>query len=146
MAMLGGLILKRRLKWIFAWGLGLGVARFVACAFDIKAGLLAGIVLHGCSFTLVFITAQIYVDQRVEPAWRARAQALISLMSSGLGNLAGYLGTGWWFSVCATETPGQWRGFWLGLAAAVAMVLVYFMLAYHGKASEKASTTLQVEG
>ncbi len=146
MAMLGGLLLKRRLKWIFAWGLGLGVARFVACAFDIKAGLLAGIVLHGCSFTLVFITAQIYVDQRVEPAWRARAQALISLMSSGLGNLAGYLGTGWWFSVCATETPGQWRGFWLGLAAAVAMVLVYFMLAYHGKASEKASTTLQVEG
>ena len=82
---------------------GGGVRRgpFALCAINGKAWLLAGVVLHGCSFTLVFITAQIYLDQRVEVAWRARAQALMSLMNSGVGNLIGYLGTGWWFAACA---------------------------------------------
>jgi hypothetical protein len=35
--------------------------------------VLAGVSLHGFAFTLFFITAQLYLDQRVDPAWRARA-------------------------------------------------------------------------
>src|SRR6185436_3163635 len=104
--LLGGLLLRWRLKWIFVCGLGLGVVRFVFCALNVKAGLLAGVVLHGCSFTLVFVTAQIYLDQRVDANWRARAQALMALMSGGVGNLIGYLGTGWWFTACA-RTAGE---------------------------------------
>lgn len=75
----------------------LGVVRFALCALDGPGWLLAGISLHGCSFTLVFITAQIYLDERVDRAWRARAQALLSLMMSGVGSLLGYLGGGFWF-------------------------------------------------
>ena len=119
---LGALLLKWRLKWIFACGLGFGVLRFALSAVNGKAWLLAGVLLHGCSFTLVFITAQIYLDQRVDAAWRARAQALLSLMNSGVGNLLGYLGTGWWFSAC-TRAVGHamaallgrrwpWRSAW----------------------------------
>ena len=133
MFMLGGLLLKWRLKWIFACGLGFGVLRFALSAINGKAWLLAGVVLHGCSFTLVFITAQIYLDQRVEPAWRARAQALMALMNGGVGNLIGYLGTGWWFAECARPTGTQWPIFWNGLAVAVAAVLVYFLTAYRGR-------------
>jgi hypothetical protein len=102
-------------------------------AFNDRAGLLAGVALHGCSFSLVFITAQIYLDQRVDPAWRARAQALMSLMNSGVGNLIGYLGTGWWFVACTHPAGTQWPLFWGGLAAAVAVVLVYFLTAYRGR-------------
>lgn len=131
---LGALIVKWRLKWIFLCGLGFGVLRFAFSALNTKAWLLLGVALHGASFTLVFITAQIYLDQRVAAAWRARAQALMTLMSSGAGNLVGYLGTGWWFTVCAQTAHESWPRFWGGLAAAVAAVMIYF-LTYHGKGS-----------
>jgi MFS family permease len=129
---LGALILKWRLKWIFLCGLGLGVLRFALSALNTKAWLLLGISLHGASFTLVFITAQIYLDQRVEAAWRARAQALMTLMSGGVGNLIGYLGAGGWFAVCAGVHGTSWPLFWGGQAVAVAAVMVYF-LTYHGQ-------------
>jgi len=138
---LGGLLLKWRLKWILACGLGFGVVRFALSAINGQAWLLAGVVLHGCSFTLVFITAQIYLDQRIDAAWRARAQALMALMNGGVGNLIGYLGTGWWFAACSRPTGTQWPLFWGGLAAAVAAVLVYFLAAYHGRGSQPARRT-----
>jgi len=138
---LGGLLLNWRLKWIFTLGLSFGVLRFVLCALNSKAGLLAGVVLHGCSFTLVIITAQIYLDQRVEAAWRARAQALMSLMNSGVGNLIGYLGTGWWFAASAPPQGTRWPIVWGGLAAVVMAVLTYFLIAYHGKAASPTRRT-----
>src|SRR6185503_20223237 len=109
-----------------------GVLRFALSAVSGKAWLLAGVVLHGCSYTLVAITAQIYLNQRVHVAWRARGQALFSLMTSGVGNLAGYLGTGCWFVACARLNGTQWQLFWGGLAGAVGVVLVYFLIAYRG--------------
>jgi MFS family permease len=130
---LGWLLLNWRLKWIFACGLACGVLRFALSAFNTKTALLLGIFLHGASFTLVFVIAQIYLEQRIDPAWRARAQALLSLMNGGIGNLIGYLGTGWWFSQCALRTSTHWPLFWGGLAGIVAMVLVYFLTAYRGQ-------------
>jgi len=91
---LGVLLARWRLKWIFALGLSLGVLRFALSALNTRTGLLIGVALHGASFVPVLITAQIYLEQRVDTAWRARAQALMSLMSNGVGNLFGYLGTG----------------------------------------------------
>ena len=135
---LGWLLLKWRLKWIFACGLGFGVLRFVLSAFNGRAGLLAGVALHGASFALVYITAQIYLEQRVDAAWRARAQALLSLMGNGIGNLIGYLGTGWWFAACVRPAGMRWPLFWSGLAASVAVVLIYFLTAYRGRGARTA--------
>ncbi len=133
MLCLAGLFSKCRLKWIFATGLLFGVARFVFCAFNNRAWLLAGISLHGFSFTLFYITAQIYLNERVDVAWRARAQALMWLMNGGVGNLVGYLGTGFWFAACAQPGGVRWPSFWSGIATAVACVLVIFLLAYQGQ-------------
>ncbi len=130
---LGGMLLRWRLKWIFACGLACGVIRFVLSALDTRSGLIAGVVLHGGSYTLVMITAQIYVNQRVERAWRARGQALMSLMNSGVGSLLGYLGTGGWFALSLGAGPTHWRVFWGGLAVAVGAVLVFFLVAYRGR-------------
>jgi nucleoside transporter len=130
---LAGLLTRWRLKWIFVLGLSFAVVRYTLCAMNTKLSLLAGLTLHGAGFTLVLITSQIYLEQRIDPAWRARAQSLHALMTSGVGNLMGYLGTGWWFATCTTTNVTRWTTFWAGLAAAVTAVLVYFLIAYHGR-------------
>jgi nucleoside transporter len=132
---LGAVLTRWRVKWVIVCGLMIGVLRFGLSAWDGKGWLLAGIILHGASFTLVYITAQIYLDERVDPAWRARAQALMSLVNGGVGNLIGYLGAGFWFQACTDTTGHHWSRFWLGLAAAVAAVLGMFLLTYRGKSS-----------
>ncbi len=129
---LGGLLLRWRLKWIFCLGLGFGIIRFALSALDTRSWLLAGVALHGFSFTFVFITAQIYLDQRVDKEWRARAQALMSVVNGGVGNLLGYLGTGWWFAMCTTGSITRWPVFWGALSALVAVISVLFLLVYRG--------------
>jgi len=130
---LGALLTRWRLKWIFACGLSFGVVRFVLSAINTPACLLAGVVLHGASFTLVLITAQIYLEQRIESAWRARAQALMALMNGGVGYLIGYLSIGAWFNTCTATGRTNWHNFWAALALGVAAVMGYFLIAYHGR-------------
>jgi MFS family permease len=133
---LGPLLARFRLKWIFITGLGFTVLRFVLCAFNTKFWLLAGVFLHGASYAPVYITAQIYLDQRVDPSWRARAQALLSLANSGFGNLFGYLGAGAWFAFCTRPGGTRWPLFWNGIAAVSAVIMVYFLAVYRGRTRE----------
>jgi len=130
---LGVLLDRWRLKWVFAAGLAFGVLRFLLCAMNGPGWLLAGVLLHGASFALFFITAQIYLNERVEESWRARAQGLMWLMNYGVGNLAGYLGTGSWFAACARGGGIEWSLFWAGLALTCGVVMAYFLAAYRGK-------------
>jgi lipoprotein signal peptidase len=89
--------------------------------------------LHGASFVLVFVTAQIYLNHRIDAAWRTRAQALLTFLNGGVGNLIGYLGTGWWFDACTPNGQTHWPIFWGALAAMVVCVMIYFLAAYRGK-------------
>jgi len=142
---LAWLLVNWRLKWIIAAGLGFGVVRFAVSALNTDAALLLGITLHGCSFVLVFITAQIYLNQRINTAWRTRAQALLTLMNSGIGNLLGYLSSGWWFGACTTHGATRWPVFWWGLTATVAVVLGYFLWAFRDQAEGAANPTAKAE-
>lgn len=139
---LGALLVRWRLKWILGIGLALGVLRFTLCALDEKVALLVGVALHGCTYTLFFTTAQIYVNERVDSTWRARAQALLTLMLAGVGHLLGYLSTGWWYRVNDGTQGTRWSLFWGVLAAVIACVLVYFLSVYRGRV---AGTTLAGE-
>lgn len=130
---LGVLITRWRLKWIFACGLVFALLRYLLYAADDQVLLLAGVSLHGLAFTLFFVTVPIYLNERVDPAWRARAQALLSLLALGGGNLIGYLGSGAWFAVCDTPSGTRWPLFWLGLAGSVTLVLGYFLATYRGR-------------
>jgi nucleoside transporter len=132
---LAALLANWRLKWIFAAGLACGLLRYLLCGMNTMPAVLAGVTLHGFAFTLFFVTAPVYLDGRVDSKWRARAQALMSLMTTGVGNLFGYLGSGWWFNACETSTGIRWSLYWNGLAAAVALVLIYFLVAYRGRTS-----------
>ncbi|MCL4788608.1 MAG: MFS transporter [Verrucomicrobia bacterium] len=135
---LGTLLVRWRLKWLFACGLVFGVLRYALSALDRPGWLLTGVALHGVSFTFVLITAQIYLDQRVDSAWRARAQALMSLMTGGFGSLFGYFGCAGWFAYSTSASITRWPLFWGGLASAVAGVLIYFLIAYHGRGASAA--------
>jgi MFS family permease len=138
---LGGALASYRLKWVFAAGIATLALRYGLCGLNNSAGLLLGITLHGLAFTLFFITAQIYLDERVDRAWRARGQALLSLITGGGGNLAGYLGTGWWFNFCHRDGAMHWTQFWGGLAITSAAVLGYFILSYRGRAATQLNHT-----
>lgn len=122
-----------RLKWAIGAGLGFGLLRYALCSLDGKLALLAGLTLHGCAFTLCFISAQIYVNERIDSRWRARGQALFSVMTGGVGNLVGYLGTGWWFQITLRDGAPNWPVFWGGLALVICGVLIYFFASYVGK-------------
>lgn len=129
---LGAIVARWRLKWIFALGLSCAVLRFALCALNVPIAVLAGITVHGLSFVFVLVMAQVYVDQRVDPSWRVRAQALIYLMTSGVGNFLGFLGTGWWLAACTAAGGTRWPLFWSAISASAGLVLIYFLGAYHG--------------
>jgi MFS family permease len=121
-----------RLKWIIFGGLLFGILRFGLFAVNVPLALLAGIALHGACYTLHNVTAQIYLAERVEPEMRARAQALFVMLTTGVCNLFGYLGTGWLFQVTRTENGQRWPLYWSLLCGATVLITVYFFRNYHG--------------
>lgn len=134
MLLLSTVLSRFRLKWIFLSGIGFGVLRYALFALDSQAALLSGIFLHGLCYTLYTITAQIYLEDRIPAAMRSRAQALLVLMTSGIGSLAGTLGCGWWLDSCKRGArTADWPLYWTGLALAMAAVFAFFAIAYRGR-------------
>ena len=135
MLWLSSLLSRFRLKWVFLSGIAFGVLRYGLFMFDSNTALYVGIFLHGLCYTLYFITAQIYLEQRIPAIMRARAQALLTLMTSGIGTLVGALVSGWWWAQSKTGPAStvDWPHFWAGLAAVTALVFVFFAIAYRGR-------------
>lgn len=133
MLLLGGLMTRYRLKWVFLSGIIICVVRYGMNAMNTQTWIMIGTTLHGFAFTLYFITTQIYLEERIEPKWRVRAQALLALLMGGVGNLLGYLGGGWWHEMCRTKGVTDWSRFWCGETALTAAVCVFFALAYQGR-------------
>lgn len=129
---LGAVIGRFRVKWIFLAAIGFAALRYGLMATGGLAAVVAGVALHGLVYTLFFITAQLYLAERIDASMQARAQALFFLVSSGIGNLFGYLGTGWWRSACLSGGRTNWPGFWGGLATGYVVLGLYFVVSYHG--------------
>ena len=133
MLLLAGLLARYRLKWVFLSGIAICVVRYSMNAMNTPLWIMIGTTLHGFAFTLYFITTQIYLEERIDPKWRVRAQALLALLMSGVGNLLGYLGGGWWHQMCQTSAGTDWSKFWWGETAVTAAVCLFFALAYQGR-------------
>jgi len=129
---LAPLLVRCRLRTLFICAIGLGIARYGLFAMDAKWPVLAGVILHGVCFTLFFIPAQIYIEHRIPKELRFRAQALMTLLVSGFGNLFGYLGCGALKAWCTSGTQTQWPLYWGTLGCALVGVAVYFNAAYRG--------------
>ena len=139
---LAGLLARFRLKWLFLVGISCGVLRYGLFALNTRTWLLIGISLHGIAFSLYFVTAQIYLEHRVEARLRTRAQALLTLMIGGFGNLFGFLGAGWWRQSCTLRGGTEWPVFWLGLAGVTTVVLLFFATQYTGQRQPMARAKL----
>lgn len=119
-----------RLRPLFVFAISIAVLRYALFALNTSWGLISGILLHGICFTLFFIPAQIYIEKRIARDLRFRAQALLTLLIGGFGNLIGYLGCGALHSVFTSDGQTNWPLYWGALAVSVVLVGVYFFAAY----------------
>jgi MFS family permease len=128
---------KYRMKVLLGWALVWFVVRYllfmVAGLTGERAWMLPGVALQGVCFTLYFITAQVFLDRRVDAGLRGQAQGLLSLASGGIGSLAGTLFTGWLHRVTVADGAGGWPVFWGVLAAMLAGCAAYFLSGYRGR-------------
>ena len=137
MFLVGVAMVRFRVKTMLLWALGLSVIRYGMSAFAGVTGMIAwhigGVALHGVCYTFYFITAQVYLDRRVDPGFKGQAQGLLAMTSNGVGPLVGALICGWLRHHCVgTDTYG-WSWFWGMLAAMIAGCFGVFALFYQGR-------------
>jgi MFS family permease len=143
MVSLASVMTRCRIKTVLSWALGLSVLRYAMSAGAGVTGIMgwhiAGIALHGICYTFYFITAQVFLDRRVDPALKGRAQGLLSMVSGGVGPLVGALVCGWLHHVCVAEDGTGWDAFWGILAAMIALSMAIFVIFYRGQAWKPAN-------
>jgi MFS family permease len=136
MLLVGSVMLRYRVKTVLLWSLGLSVVRFGMSAYAGASGLIGwhigGIMLHGMCYTFYFITAQVFLDRRVDPGMRGQAQGLLSLVTSGLGPLVGAMICGWLRRNCVSDDGQGWMDFWAILAGIIALCFGVFAMFYQG--------------
>ena len=136
MLVVGSVMVRFRVKHVLLWALGLSVLRFGMSAYAGASGLIGwhigGIVLHGVCYTFYFITAQVFLDRRVDPGLRGQAQGMLALVSSGFGPLVGAVVCGWLRNHYVTAAGGGWMDFWAILSGMIAVCFAIFALFYRG--------------
>jgi hypothetical protein len=137
---IGSVMVEWKLKRVILVGLSTGLLRYFFYAMDGQIPLLLGVGLHGLAYTFTYISTQIYLAKRIAPQWRTRAQALLSLLVGGIGNLSGYLVTGTWLAICTSGSDVNWQQYWIGLSLLVLAVLIYFAMNYQGEKAPQAAT------
>ncbi|MBC8127234.1 MAG: MFS transporter, partial [Gloeobacteraceae cyanobacterium ES-bin-144] len=136
MLLVGAVMTRYRVKTVLLWALGLSVLRFSMSSYAGVSGSLnwhiAGIALHGVCYTFYFITAQVFLDRRVDPGLKGQAQGLLSMVSAGLGPLVGAVICAWLYERCITPSGQGWALYWAILAAMIAACFVIFAVFYRG--------------
>lgn len=136
MLVLGALLARHSIKVVLLWALGLSVLRFAMSAQAGHSGLIfwhvGGLALHGVCYTLYFITAQIFLDRRVDPGMRGQAQGLLTMVSGGLGPLIGAWLCGRLKLALVGADGAGWTAYWSVLAGMIAVCFTIFALFYRG--------------
>lgn len=131
------LMTRLRVKTLLLTALGLSALRYLLSAYAGGAGTIhwhvIGISLHGVCYTFYFITAQVFLDRRVDPSLRGQAQGLLALVSGGVGPLVGALFCQWLKTRCLAPGGGGWQAYWGILAAIIAACTLAFALLYQGR-------------
>ncbi len=137
MLALGALMTRFRIKTMLLWALGLCAARYGMSAVAGVNGLIvwhvAGIAFHGVCYTFYFITAQVFLDRRVDPALKGQAQGLLAMVAGGVGPLIGALFCGWLRHTVVRPDGSGWDVFWAILGGIIAACFLVFALCYRGR-------------
>jgi nucleoside transporter len=118
-------------RWMLCLGLVASAARFAMYATASRPEVIGfGLPLHGVGFAFFYIAAYLYVDREAPADLRASAQGLVTVLTLGIGGLAGN-----WFAgqVVESYTTGgvvDWRPVWLvpaiGTFAGAAFFALFF--------------------
>ncbi|MDP0492157.1 MAG: MFS transporter [Verrucomicrobiota bacterium JB023] len=137
MLAMGMLFRRARLKVMFALAIGAGLVRYL-CYLLAGDGsmavtlIIAGIFMHGICWTLFFETGRVFINRRVDTDLRSQAQALMTVLSGGVGPATGYLISGALYRWCVKGDGPGWVGFWGVMSALVVVALVFFLVGYRG--------------
>ena len=136
MLTVGAMMSRWKLRGVLTLSLLLFIARFgayvAAGAWESRGWLVLGVVLHGICYTTFFITSQVFLDRRVSVEMRGQAQGLLTLVSSGLGPLAGAVICGRLHALTVAAGHG-WFGFWSVLSVFVVLSFLVFILFYRSE-------------
>jgi MFS family permease len=136
MLVVGTMMARFRVKTMLSLALGLSALRYAMSAFSGVNGdigwHIAGIALHGVCYPFYFITAQVFLDRRVDPGLRGQAQGLMAMVAGGLGPLAGAWFCGWLRGFCVSPGGGGWDLYWGILASMIALCFAVFIGFYRG--------------
>ncbi len=95
------------------------------------AAAVASLAFHGLGIGCFYVACQIYIDGEIGIEWRSSAQAIMSLVTSGVGSLAGNLLTGW----TVQHFEADYQRIFLGPGLMLAVVAVLFGLRFQETAS-----------
>jgi len=144
MLLVGRVMLRYRVKTVLLWALGLSVVRYAMSAYAGQSGMIpwhiGGIALHGICYTLYFITAPVFLDQRVDPGLRGQAQGLLALVMGGIGPLVGAVVCSWLRDHLVTADGHGWLALWGILAGMIAVCFVIFAMFYQPSKSIETAT------
>ncbi|MFO0809749.1 MAG: MFS transporter [Gemmataceae bacterium] len=119
-------------KAVLFAGMTASGCRFFGYAVGVPWVVLAiGLPLHGVGFALYYVTAAVYVDTRAPQDLRASAQGLVTLITAGVGALAGNIFAG---HVVDWDTVGgtvEWQAVWLVPAIGTFAAAAFFALTFH---------------
>lgn len=136
MMFVGVLMTRFRIKTILLWSLGLSALRYGLSAYAGHTGEgiwhLIGVALHGICYTFYFITAQVFLDRRVDVGMRGQAQGLLAFVSAGVGPCLGAWVCGGLRTTLVDESGRGWMDFWAVLAGMISVCFVGFALFYRG--------------
>lgn len=127
--------LRFPMKHLITLGLGVVVLRqglfMIAAETGVFSLMILGFLTHGMTYTYYLTVAQMYMEKRVAPELRGRAQGMLSLVTSGIGSLLGVFITAQLFEgLVDTERNTGWPLFWGVLALLAALPSVYFFLRF----------------
>jgi nucleoside transporter len=146
------MLLAGMLGWVLRYGLFAGAASQDSGADLTRAMVIAGILLHGICYDFFFVAGSIYTDRKAGHETRAQAQALLIIVTQGLGlgigaQIMGRVVKGF----TSGEAPAQttdWVSVWLVPCIAAAVIAVIFWALFrdirtpddipNGEASEEA--------
>ncbi len=121
----------------FRWTLVIGVIawplRYIIFAAMRPLWLvISSLTFHGLGYTFFFFVGQMYVDKVAPPDIRASAQALIAVVTLGLGNFIGTQITGIIMDLFKKDGKFQWRPIFLVPCVLTVLCALAFSLFFKG--------------
>jgi len=123
------LLPKIGIRWALAIGVIAWPLRYIVFAIGEPTSLvIASLALHGVGYTFFFVVSQIYVDKVAPIDIRASAQALLTLVTLGIGNFLGTLFTGVVMDFLKEGDQYRWTPIFLVPCALTVICAIAFLL------------------